>query len=250
MSEVKWIKLTTDIFSDEKIRLIDALPEKDAIFVIWIKLLVLAGKTNDAGTIYLNEEMPYTDEMLSTIFDRPVSIIRLALETFKRFGMIRIFDDQKIEVVNWDKHQNVEGLERIREQSRKRVAAFRKREKDKTRLDIEENVTVTLPAPKPVHHRHGDKVLLTEAGYKALCDKHGKANIDNYISKVNDYCVMHGTSYKDYKRGIETFIRRDKERGGFHTQEVKDRGWKCKQCNRIHYNTMSFCPDCKAVKGE
>lgn len=46
MSEIKWIKITTDVFDDEKICLIDALPDHDAILVIWFKILVLAGKLN------------------------------------------------------------------------------------------------------------------------------------------------------------------------------------------------------------
>ena len=149
MSDVKWIKLSVNICDDEKIRLIDSLPEKDAIFVIWIKLLCLAGKCNEDGAIYLAENIPYTDEMLSTIFNRPVSIIRLALETFERMGMLSI-NEQVIYIENFTKHQNQEGLERIREQTRLRVAKLRERRleknrKEKTRLDKSSNaVTETL----------------------------------------------------------------------------------------------------------
>jgi hypothetical protein len=56
--------------------------------------------------------------------------------------MIDILDNHFISICNWDKHQNIEGLEKIREQTRKRVAAHRER------LKIEDgnatcNVTVT-----------------------------------------------------------------------------------------------------------
>ncbi|MBU5585311.1 phage replisome organizer N-terminal domain-containing protein, partial [Enterococcus sp. S181_ASV_20] len=40
MAEISWIKLKTTMFDDEKIRLIQAVPEADAILVIWIRLLV------------------------------------------------------------------------------------------------------------------------------------------------------------------------------------------------------------------
>jgi len=46
VAEIKWIKLTVNMFDDEKIRLIQAMPESDAIIIIWIRLLALAGKTN------------------------------------------------------------------------------------------------------------------------------------------------------------------------------------------------------------
>lgn len=129
MSNVKWIKLSTQMFEDEKIRLIEQMPEADTILIIWVKLLSQAGKTNANGYIYLSENIPYTDEMLATIFNRPLGIVRMALEVFKSFGMIEIDDDSFINISNWDKHQSLEGLDKIREQNRQRVARHRERKK-------------------------------------------------------------------------------------------------------------------------
>jgi len=138
LSDVKWIKITTNMFDDEKVKLIEAMPDADSILVIWIKLLVQAGKTNASGYIFLNENIPYTDEMLSTLFNRPLNTIRFALDTFKKFGMIEM-DENGIYINNWEKHQNIEGLEKIREQTRKRVQKHRQQKK----LD-KGNVTETL----------------------------------------------------------------------------------------------------------
>ena len=44
MAEVKWIKITTDMFDDEKIKLIESMPERDTVLTIWIKLICLAGR--------------------------------------------------------------------------------------------------------------------------------------------------------------------------------------------------------------
>jgi predicted phage replisome organizer/uncharacterized phage protein (TIGR02220 family) len=127
MSSVKWIKLSTHMFEDEKIRLIEQMPEADTILIIWVKLLAQAGKTNASGYIYLNENIPYTDEMLATIFNRPLNIVRLALQTFKQFGMLEITDGDFISIANWEKHQNIAGLDKIREQTRQRVARHREK---------------------------------------------------------------------------------------------------------------------------
>lgn len=139
---VKWIKLSTQMFEDEKIRLIETMPEADTILIIWVKLLAQAGKTNATGYIYLNENIPFTDEMLATIFNRPLATVRLALRTFEQFGMIQISDEHFINICNWDKHQNIEGLERIREQTRKRVQQHREKLK-LTDGNATCNVTVT-----------------------------------------------------------------------------------------------------------
>ena len=92
MSNVKWIKITVNIFDDEKILLIESLPDADSIIVIWFKLLCLAGKQNNHGVFMLNDSIPYTDEMLATIFRRKVTTVKMALETFERFGMIARID--------------------------------------------------------------------------------------------------------------------------------------------------------------
>lgn len=120
------------------------MPEADSILVIWIKLLSQAGKTNASGYIYLNENIPYTEEMLSTLFNRPLGTVRLALQTFKDFGMIEIDDNHFISISNWEKHQNVEGMEKIREQTRKRVQRYREQKKIKSdECNVTRNVTVT-----------------------------------------------------------------------------------------------------------
>src|SRR5690625_1100737 len=127
------------MFDDEKIKLIEQMPDSDTILIIWIKLLAQAGKTNSSGYIFLNENIPYTDEMLSTIFNRPLSTIRLALKTFEDLGMIGIDDNSFISITNWEKHQNIEGLERIRKQNRERKR--RQREKEKLRIGDKSHVT-------------------------------------------------------------------------------------------------------------
>lgn len=126
---VKWIKITTNMFDDEKMKLIESMPDKDAILIIWVKLLIQAGKTNASGYLYLNENIPYTDEMLATIFNRPIGTVRMALDVFLKFGMIEMDNRNYISISNWEKHQNVEGMEKIREQTRRRVAEHREKQK-------------------------------------------------------------------------------------------------------------------------
>ena len=129
MADIKWIKISCDIFNDEAIKLIEQMPDGDAIIVIWLKLLITAGKINDNGYLYFKKEIPYTDEMLSTIFCRPLNTIRLALRTFENFGMIQIVNEQGIFITNWEKYQNIEGMEKIKIQTRERVKKFREKQK-------------------------------------------------------------------------------------------------------------------------
>ena len=141
MADVKWIKVATKVFDNRKIRQIEKMPEGDTIIVIWFKLLCLAGNINDNGMIYFTEEMPYTDEMLATEFNRPTQIIKLALNVFQKFKMIELIDDV-LYISSWEKYQNIEGLEKIREQTKKRVAKHREL-KALEECNVTSNVTVT-----------------------------------------------------------------------------------------------------------
>ena len=141
MAEIKWIKIATDMFDNRKIKQIEILPDGDAIIVIWVKILCLAGVINEDGCLLFTKEIPYTEELMATQFNRPINTIRLALKTFEQFGMIEVIDSV-IRISNWEKYQNIEGMEKVREQTRKRVANYRGRQKQAL---IEQcNVTETL----------------------------------------------------------------------------------------------------------
>lgn len=142
MADVKWIKICTDIFDDEKILLIEAMPDKYAIITVWFKLLCFAGKQNNGGVFMLNDKVAYTDEMLATIFRMNLNTVRLSLDTFERFGMIEIIEGV-ITIPNWEKHQSADRLEVIREQTRKRVSEYRKRQKALLLSNVTNNVEVT-----------------------------------------------------------------------------------------------------------
>ena len=128
MAEVKWIKLTTDMFENRKIRHLRKLPDGNNIVLIWVMLLTLAGKCNAGGMIFLTENIPYTTKMLADELDFEENTVILALDALENLGMIR--RDGFLSISGWDEHQNSDGLDRIREQTRQRVAKYRERQKE------------------------------------------------------------------------------------------------------------------------
>ncbi len=128
MTTIKWIKLVSDMFDNRKIKQIRKMPDSDAIIVIWLQILCLAGHTNDNGLVYFSKDIPYTDEMLATEFDRPVATIRLALSVLVKFGMIEIINDILL-VSNWEKYQSQGRLESIRDYNREKKRESRQRQK-------------------------------------------------------------------------------------------------------------------------
>lgn len=128
MAEITWIKLKTDLFEHDKIKLIEALPDCDTILIIWVKLLTAAGKANSNGFILLSENIPMNVEEMATIFNRPLNTVRLALQTFMRYGMIEK-EGESIRVKNWENHQNIDGMDKIKLQNRLRKQKQREKQK-------------------------------------------------------------------------------------------------------------------------
>jgi len=130
MDGLRWIKLATGIFDNRKIKQIELLPEGDSILVIWVKLLSLAGVINNCGLIYVTKDIPYTEETLAGELRRPINTVRLALATFERFGMIRIREDNLIQITGWAKHQGGSAaIETAAEKNKLRQQRYRDRQK-------------------------------------------------------------------------------------------------------------------------
>lgn len=211
MGDVKWIKLSVDMFNNRKIRQIEFMPEGTSVLLVWVKLLCLAGQCNDNGRIYLTKEIPYTEEMLSQQFNTPLTTIRLALSVFQQFEMIDI-DSDVIHISNWDVYQNTEGLEKIREQNRLRKRKQREREKqallmsrDISRDVTQQNKNKKEDIDKESHHTQG-KVPCGSLGNVYLTPEQNDelyklipSQADGYIERFGRYKSMKAIeSHDDY----------------------------------------------------
>lgn len=128
MADVKWVKITTNMFDNRKIKHLRRLPDGNNVVLIWVMLLTMAGRCNAGGMVFLTENIPYTPKMLADELDFEENTVVLALRSLEQFGMI-CTDESCFRIANWEEYQNVEGLDLIREQTRKRVAKYRNKQK-------------------------------------------------------------------------------------------------------------------------
>lgn len=234
MAEVKWIKITTDMFDNRKIKHLRRLPDGNNIVLIWVMLLTLAGRCNSGGMIFLTENIPYTPKMLADELDFEESTVTLALQALERLGMVSTTASGFINLPGWEDHQNIEGLDKIREQTRKRVADYRTRKKQAL-LSDDSNVTVTdcnaadkdidkdiekekeedisLPAEAPTKTKRFSPPSVEDVA--AYCQER-KNGIDadafvDYYSARN--WTMGKTKMKDWKAAVRTWERNRKGGG-------------------------------------
>ncbi len=142
MPDIKWIKITTEMFDDEKIRIIEAMPEADALIVIWIRLICMAGKINAGGHLFIAPDLPYTIEELQAVVNRPLNTVKLAIATFERLQMIERGSNGDIYLPAFAKHQNIEGMEKVRELATTRQRRRRASLKPNPRLALNSGVTL------------------------------------------------------------------------------------------------------------
>ena len=233
MADVKWIKIAVDIFDNRKIKQIETMPDGESLLIIWFKLLCLAGNVNDGGLIYLTKEIPYTDEMLATQFNKPLANVRLALKTFEAFGMVEIINNI-IYLSSWEKYQNTDKLAEMREKNRERQKRYYNRQKEKLIAAPDKNETSDLTSDltsadaidkdksknknkdkeilgKPARHKYGNynNVLLSDDDLEKLKTEFPK-DWQNRIERLSEYIASSGKSYKNHLATIRSWARKDK----------------------------------------
>jgi len=114
MRERKIVKFRVDMFDDTKSKIIDMKPERDLIHYVWTRFIVLAGKVNLEGDLYLSKNIPYTIETLAIEFNRGIDQIKVALGVLMKLKMIGITGDNIYRVKNFAKHQNIKVKKKIK----------------------------------------------------------------------------------------------------------------------------------------
>lgn len=134
MPEIKWVKLSTDLIQNPKIVRLRSLPRGNDMVLIWIMLISKAGRCNEDGELWLAPNFPYTPEILANELGFPAKTMKTAIEEFRKLGMVTVGGDGLISLPGWAEHQNIDGMEKIREQARDR----KRRQRDKSRQSVED----------------------------------------------------------------------------------------------------------------
>lgn len=144
MAETEWIKLYLKTFrTSRKISAIERMKNGDTFIVIWFKLLCLAGEINDDGAVYITPKVPFDPVSLADELKKPRAVVDAAIKVFEEHDMLFRDDAGFIQILNWEKYQNIEGLDKIRKQTRERVARCRanKSNADVTQCNATSNAT-------------------------------------------------------------------------------------------------------------
>jgi len=136
MSKVSWIRVDVDIYKNEKVRCLERRV-RVGTGLLWIYLLLLAGKSNAGGRLMLSQSTPYTVESMAAELEVEERWLAQAIEEMMRLDMVRR-RGRVYSIRDWENHQNVEKLAAIRERERLRKREYRAKKKaEKEQADEE-----------------------------------------------------------------------------------------------------------------
>lgn len=89
-----WLKLKRDFFKRHDMQIIESMPNGKDYVLFYLKLLVES--VDHDGALRFSDTIPYNEQMLSTITNTNIDVVRSAMKVFTELHMIDILDDQTI----------------------------------------------------------------------------------------------------------------------------------------------------------
>ena len=237
MADIRWVKLTTDMFDNRKIKHLRRLPEGNSIVLIWVMLLTMAGRCNSGGMIFLTENIPYTTKMLADELDFEENTVKLALDALARLNMI-VADSGFFAIAGWEEYQNIEGMEKIREQNRLRKQKQRENKKLLAPMSRDSHGTVT-----ECHATEEEKEEEKEEDKKnSVSHQPTKADVDGFFESIWElYPVKKGkgqVSASKRKALYEIGFEKMKQAIDRYLEELKkDASWRKPQNGSTFFNS-------------
>jgi predicted phage replisome organizer len=170
------------MFDNRKIEHLRRLPEGNNIVLIWVMLLTMAGRCNSGGMIFLTENIPYTPKMLADELDFEENTVQLALSALEKLGMIAT-NNGFFAISGWEEHQNIEGMEKIREQNRLRKQKQREKQKLLPEMSLDSHVTVTQS-----HATEEDKEEELDIDLDIEVEKEERVDLQSIVDLYNNIC--------------------------------------------------------------
>lgn len=220
-----WLKLKRDFFKRHDIRIVEEMPNGKEYILFYLKLLCESVDHN--GELRFSEEIPYNEDMLATITNTNVDIVRSAVKVFISLHMMDILDDGTIYM------REVETM--IGSAANNDNALRQARYKERKRLEASANVTEVLPERYPSVTKSNESknknqiqskkqnnsrfTPPTLEEVKAYClERNNNVDAEKFVDyyTANGWVQGKGKPVKDWKACIRTW-----EKNSFETPKKK-----------------------------
>lgn len=128
-----WLKLDKDFLKSSQIKVIKNMPNGKDYVIFYLALMLESVET--IGHLRFSNLVPYNEEMLSSVTDTNIDIVRSAVKIFEGLGLMELLDDGTIYMTQVAEMTGKES------ESAERVRRYRLKQKQQLALQCNGNVT-------------------------------------------------------------------------------------------------------------
>lgn len=109
-----WLKLEKDFLNSSQIKVIKNMKNGKDYIIFYLALMLES--VNSEGHLRFSDLVPYNEEMLASITDTNVDIVRSAMQIFESLGLIQVFQNGTLFLPDVPKRvgKECESAERVR----------------------------------------------------------------------------------------------------------------------------------------
>ena len=202
-----WLKLKRDFFKRHDIRIIESMPNGKDYILFYLKLL--CESVDHDGSLRFSEQIPYNEDMLATITNTNVDIVRNAINIFAQLGMMEILDDGTYFMAEVQKmigsaadNDNANRQRRFREKQKELALPNRYESVTKNNESKNKSKSIELEKDKDIKKRENREIAKKVLEY--LNQKAGKnfKPVDSNISMINAR-LEEGYKYEDFVKVVD-----------------------------------------------
>ena len=221
-----WLKLKENFFEEDTIEWLEEQPNGKEYCLFYLKLCLKSLKTEGLLVRNVGNMMiPYDPESLAKITNSKADTVKVAMDLFKKIGLIQILDSGEIylnqlnELVGTEtEYARQKRLQRSKEDNVQTLSG-----KGRLEIELEKEIDIELEKEidnippskksqaKPVRHKYGEykNVLLTDQDLEKLKTEF-PSDWQERIERLSAYMASTGKTYKNHLATIRNWARKDK----------------------------------------
>ena len=219
-----YLKLKESYFDDDAIVLLESMQDGMLYSNILLKLYLKSLKYG--GTLQLDENIPYTAQMIATITRQQVGTVERALQIFMKLGLVEPLDNGALYMSNIELFIGQSSTEGERKRRARMKISEQKRLsgqvseakadicppeieiKKEIDIEIEKERELETGHPAPAAYGRYKNVILTDTELSEL-----KAELPDkweyYIDRLSGYIASSGRKYKNHAATIRRWVADD-----------------------------------------
>ena len=209
-----YLKLKESYFDDDAIVLLESMQDGMLYSNILLKLYLKSLKYG--GTLQLDENIPYTAQMIATITRQQVGTVERALQIFMKLGLVEPLDNGALYMSNIELFIGQSSTEGERKRRARMKISEQKRlsgqvseaKADICPPEIEIKKEIKPGRAAPASYGRYENVILTDKEFSEL-----KAELPDkweyYIDRLSGYIASTGRKYKNHAATIRRWAADD-----------------------------------------